>query len=82
MRGVAAQYRGNYCSLHLNNLLISDTQTYLVPPSVNPSTQDLQHLDNGTVQEWTISHLGNPTGEYLQTSNLLLCPLILLSSRP
>lgn len=62
---------------------MSDTQTYLValvvPPSVNPSVQVPQHVDNGTVQEWITSYLGNPAGEYLQTSNSVPCPLLLLS---
>ena len=52
---------------------------FVVPPSVNPSAQDPQHVDNGTVQEGMISLMGNLAGEYLQTSNLVLCPLLLLS---
>ncbi len=87
VRGVASRHNCNYCTLRVNNPLISDTQTYLVAPctipvvapSVNPSAQDPQHLDNGTVQTWITPHLGNPAGEHLQTSNLVLCPLLLLS---
>lgn len=45
----------------------------MVPPSIDSSAQDPQHVDNDT------AHLGDPAGEYLQTSNLVVYPLLLLS---
>ena len=88
IRGVTAGQYGNYCTLHLNGPLISDIHTYLAapriipaaPPSGDPSApaQDPQHFDDGTTQELTAQVL-IPSGDILQTSNSVLCPLLLLS---
>ena len=76
VRGVTAQQHSNYCTSHLNDLLIPDVHTYTVAPriiptvplSVGPSAQDPQHVDNGTVQELITSHMWTPAGDNLQTS--------------
>ena len=85
-RGVTAEQYGTYCTLHLNGPLISDIHTYLAapriipaaPPLGDPSAQDPQHFDNGTAQELT-AQMWIPSGDNLQTSNSVLCPLLLLS---
>ena len=76
VRGVSAQQHSIYLSSHLDNLLSSGTNTNsvapgifpVVPPSVNHSGLDPQHVDNGTV-EWMNSHLEIPIGDNRQTSN-------------
>jgi len=86
VRGVAAQQQSNYCTLHRNAPLVSDIHTYLAAPriipavysSVNPSAQEPQHVDNGTAQELITSDVWIPAGDIRQTSNLVLCPLLLL----
>ena len=87
VRGVTAQQHSNYCTSRINGLLISDIHAYLVapriiptiPPSVGPSVQDPQHVDNGTAQEFISSHMWIPDGDNLQTSKSVLCPLLLLT---
>ena len=86
MRGVASQQHGNYCTLHLNGFLISDTYTYLVAPRIipavppiDPLAQDPQHVDNGTAQELITSLVWTPAGDNLQTSNSVSCFFLLLS---
>jgi len=87
IRGVAARQHSNYCTLHHNGPLVSDIHTYLAAPpivpavysSVSPSAQEPQHVDNGTAQEWITSRLWIPAGDIRQTSNSVLCPLLLLS---
>ena len=78
VRGVTAQQHSNYCTSRLNSLFISDVYAYLVAlrtiptfpeaPSVGPSAQDPQHVDNGTAQEFISSHMWIPAGDNLQTS--------------
>ena len=79
VRGVAGRQHGNYCTLHLNGLLISDIHTYLVAPHIipavppiDPLAQDPQHIDNGTAQELITSLVWTPAGDNLQTSNSVL----------
>ena len=86
VRGVAGQQHSNYCTLRLGSLLISDLYTYLaapyiiaVPPSVDPPAQDPQYVDSGTVQELIAPHMWTLVGDNLQSSNSVLCPLLLLS---
>ena len=87
VRGVAVQQHSDYCTSRLNGLLISDVHTYIVapriiptvPPSVGPSAQDPQHVDNGTAQELITSPMWIPAGDNLQTSKSVLCPLLLLT---
>lgn len=89
VRGISAQQHRIYLSSHLDNLLMSDTNTYSVAPgiipvvsaSVNPSALDTQHVDDGTV-EWITSHVGIPVGDNRQTSNSVLCLFYPLSPPP
>ena len=87
VRGVAGQQHSNHCTLRLSILLISDLHTYLVvphiisavPPSVDSPAQDPQYVNNGTAQELITSHMLTISGDNLQISNSVLCPLLLLS---
>ena len=87
VRGVASRQQCNYCTLHFNGPLISDTRSYLVAPRMTPAAapsvalpaQDPQHVDNSSTQELITSHVWIPAGDNLQTSNSVLCPLLALS---